>query len=153
MLSARISGTSITVSVALNVTAANGTTNSSVFRQTLSAVNVASTQNLMQWNHIAITVKNKTLALYFNGQLASQIALSQTYLMVNTGECVIGNSLINSDPLNGHMRHLAMMSIGVNNSMSAFRYTTLVPNNPDVLAYFKFDGSFIDSYIYNTTRN
>lgn len=62
MLSARINGTSITVNVTLNMTAANGITNATVVRQTLSAVNVTSTQNLMQWNHIAITVKNKSLA-------------------------------------------------------------------------------------------
>lgn len=109
MLSARINGTSITVNVSLTVTAINGIT--SVVRQTLSAVNITtSPQTLMQWNHIAISVKNKLLALYFNGHLINQLALNQTYIMVNTDYCVIGNSLNNIDPFNGHMRHLAFMS-------------------------------------------
>jgi hypothetical protein len=71
--------------------------------------------------------------------------------------CTIGNSKDLKDPFNGYMRHLVFSKEGFSSNQDITNKTrsVVLPNDTNVLAYFKFQKEFNyqEAYFYNTSRS
>ena len=91
-LSVTLNGTNIRVNTTQNTTLRNGTISATPnFRQSTEA-NFRSIVSMIDWNHVAISIRNRTLTLHINGAQVSQTALNTTFL-ARSDFCTLGNSL------------------------------------------------------------
>ncbi len=68
----------------------------------------------MDWNHIAVSVRNRTLLLHVNGAQVSSLVLNTTFL-ARTDFCVLGNSQTLRDPFTMQIRHLTFSKVAFTN--------------------------------------
>ncbi len=61
---------------------------------------------LMQWNHYALSVRDRILRVHINGIMAGETTLNNTMINPISEACYIGNNAQLNNPMTAHLRHL-----------------------------------------------
>lgn len=148
MLSIQQNGTLLRVNLTQNVTARNGSITNTVTRYSLTATSGW----LQDWNHLAVSVKDRKARLHVNGVMANETSLNSTFMYKKASQvCTLANNVNLTESFNGLMRHLIFSKEAFTNNSLSMRAMESA-ENLNILAYFKFDSLDETVYRYNKSR-